>query len=114
MDELRIIPDHNMTAFLGDPPEKHMVFMSMNSISEITNTNGHVCLNGKVQGQPMVISEQIIRECLQFGGKDSDPAELDQELIQSTILRMRYEGSYPPTEKKLLHPYWIYLAHVVT
>ncbi|KAL8244122.1 hypothetical protein R6Q59_010380 [Mikania micrantha] len=27
---------------------------------------------------------------------------------------MGYEGLYPPTEKKLLHPYWRYLALVVT
>ncbi|KAL8215939.1 hypothetical protein R6Q57_022776 [Mikania cordata] len=27
---------------------------------------------------------------------------------------MGYEGLYPPTEKKFLHPYWRYLAHIVT
>ncbi|MFS7913759.1 hypothetical protein Hanom_Chr02g00145451 [Helianthus anomalus] len=25
---------------------------------------------------------------------------------------MSYKGSYPPTTKKLLHPYWRFLAHV--
>ncbi|MFS7963930.1 hypothetical protein Hanom_Chr08g00744141 [Helianthus anomalus] len=28
------------------------------------------------------------------------------------IERMNYEGSSPPTTKKLLHPYWRFLAHV--
>ncbi|MFS7967192.1 hypothetical protein Hanom_Chr09g00782931 [Helianthus anomalus] len=26
--------------------------------------------------------------------------------------RMSYEGTYPPTAKKLLHPYWRFLPHV--
>ncbi|KAL8223151.1 hypothetical protein R6Q57_020550 [Mikania cordata] len=49
-----------------------------------------------------------------FGDKDSDPVELDQELIQSTIFRMGDEGLYPAVEKKFLRSYWRYLAHIVT
>ncbi|KAL8255020.1 hypothetical protein R6Q59_033241 [Mikania micrantha] len=132
MAELSFVQDHNMSAYLGDPPEKHWMFKSMvdglilspiiytfiydfwNSISERTNANGYVILIGRVHGHPMIITEQIIRECLQFGDKDADPIELDQELIQSTIFRMGHEGLYPTTEKKLLHSYWRYLAHIVT
>ncbi|KAL8205676.1 hypothetical protein R6Q57_009227 [Mikania cordata] len=103
-----------MSAYLGDPPEKRWMFKSMNSIAENTDANGNTCLIGRVQWQFVIVTEQIIRECLQFEDKDSDPIELDQELIQSTIFRMRHEDLYPPTEKKLLHPYWRSLAHIVT
>ncbi|KAL8199669.1 hypothetical protein R6Q57_013237 [Mikania cordata] len=49
-----------------------------------------------------------------FGDKATYPVELDHELVQGTVYMMRHEGVYPPTEKKLLHPYWRYLVHVVT
>ncbi|KAL8216000.1 hypothetical protein R6Q57_022837 [Mikania cordata] len=111
--ELRFVANHNKTAYLGVPPEKHMMFKSMKSVTENNDANGHLCLTGKLKGQPVVITEHIIRECLQFGDKDS-AVELDHDLIHSIILRMGYEVLYPPTEKKLLHPYWRYLAHVVT
>ncbi|KAL8257479.1 hypothetical protein R6Q59_029520 [Mikania micrantha] len=142
MDELRFVSDHNVSPCLGDPPEKHLMYKSMvdglilssvnyvimehpliissfindflNSSSERTDSNGNVSLIGKVQGQLVIIIEQIIRECLQFGDRDTDPIDLDQELIQSTVFRMGHEGFYPPTKKKLLHPYWRYLAHIVT
>ncbi|KAL8202160.1 hypothetical protein R6Q57_011307 [Mikania cordata] len=49
-----------------------------------------------------------------FGDKATDPVELDHELVQRTVYKMGYEGLYPPTEKKLLHLYRRYLAHVIT
>ncbi|KAL8211304.1 hypothetical protein R6Q57_005741 [Mikania cordata] len=67
-----------MSAYLGDPPEKHLMDKSMR--------------------QHEIITEQIIRECLKFEDKDTDPIE----------------GLYPPTEKKLLHRYYRYLAHILT
>ncbi|KAL8233857.1 hypothetical protein R6Q59_019957 [Mikania micrantha] len=142
MDDLRFIPYHNMTAFLGDPAEKHSEFRSMvaglilspvnyaimehpsivkdfirgfwSTVEERTDANGTISIIGKVQGQPIVITEQILQECLQLGDKDSNPVELDQDLVNTTVYHMGHEGAYPPTEKKLLHPYWRYLAHVVT
>ncbi|KAL8204490.1 hypothetical protein R6Q57_010113 [Mikania cordata] len=65
----------------------------MNSVTEDTYANGHICLIGKVKGQPVVITEQIVRECLHFGDKESDPVEFDHELGQSTLLRMGYRDS---------------------
>ncbi|KAD4887972.1 hypothetical protein E3N88_20045 [Mikania micrantha] len=142
MVDLRFVPDHNMTAYLGDPPEKHYEFKSLieglilspvnyaimkdptivadfirgfwSSVEESIDDKGIVIIVGKIQGQPITITEQILRECLQFGDKESDPVELDQELVNRTVYQMGHEGAYPPTEKKLLHPYWRYLAHVVT
>ncbi|KAL8199677.1 hypothetical protein R6Q57_013245 [Mikania cordata] len=142
MANLRFVSDHNMTAFLGDPPEKHSEFRSMvdglilspvnyaimehpsivtdfirgfwSTIEEHTDSLGTLSIVGKVQGQPIVITEQILQECLQFGDKADNPVELDQELVNRTVYQIGHEGAYPPTEKKLLHPYWRYLAHVVT
>ncbi|KAD6796235.1 hypothetical protein E3N88_07131 [Mikania micrantha] len=133
MDDLRFVLDHNMSVYVGDPPKKHSMFKSLveglilspvnyaimehpeiiseyiqsfwNSITERTDANGTVSLIGKVQGQPIIITKQILRECLQFGDKETDPVELDQDLVQRTVYQMGHEGVYPPTEKKLLHSY---------
>ncbi|KAD7116835.1 hypothetical protein E3N88_04103 [Mikania micrantha] len=123
MDDLRFVPDHNMTAFLGDPPEKHSEFKSMvaglilspvnyaimehpsivtdfirgfwSTVEERTDANGTISIVGKVQGQPIVITEQILQECLQFGDKATDPVELDQELVNMTVYQMGHEGWNP-------------------
>ncbi|KAD6795596.1 hypothetical protein E3N88_06492 [Mikania micrantha] len=132
MADLRFVHDHNMTAFLGEPPAKHSEFKSMieglilspvnyaimeypqivtsfirdfwSSVEESIDADGNISIVGKIQGHPITISEQIIRDCLQFGDKESDPVELDQELVNKTVYQMGHEGAYPPTEKKLLHP----------
>ncbi|KAL8265785.1 hypothetical protein R6Q59_003129 [Mikania micrantha] len=49
-----------------------------------------------------------------FEDKATDPVELDHDLVHRTFYQMGHEGVYPPIEKKLLHPYWRYLAHIVT
>ncbi|KAD2393881.1 hypothetical protein E3N88_40858 [Mikania micrantha] len=112
MADLRFVHDHNMTAFLGEPPAKHSEFLE--HVEESIDADGNISIVGKIQGHSIIISEQIIRDCLQFGDKESDPVELDQDLVNRTVYQMGHEGAYPPTEKKLLHPYWRYLAHVVT
>ncbi|KAL8244166.1 hypothetical protein R6Q59_010424 [Mikania micrantha] len=142
MADLRFVSDHNMSAYLRDPPAKHSMFKSLvdglilslvnyaimehpdiiadyiqsfwSSISEHTDANGTISLIRNIQGQPIVITEQILRECLQFGDKATDPVELDHDLVNRIMYQMGHEGVYPPTEKKLLLPYWRYLAHVVT
>ncbi|KAL8199675.1 hypothetical protein R6Q57_013243 [Mikania cordata] len=130
-----------MSVYVEDPLEKHSMFRSLvegmilspvnyaimehpkiksefiqdfwNSITERTDTNRMISLIGKVQGQPIIITEQILRECLQFGDKATDPVELDHDLVQRTVYQMVHEGVYPPIEMKFLHPYWRYLAHIV-
>ncbi|KAL8205540.1 hypothetical protein R6Q57_009091 [Mikania cordata] len=142
MSQLRFIPDHNIVAFIGDPPAKHAMFQTMvhglnlspinyairedpricssfindfwNSVKEEKDLKGNKCLIGKVQDESIIISEEIIRQTLQFGDKATHPIEIDRQTIESALVRMGYEGSFPPTEKKLLHPYWRYLAHVLT
>ncbi|KAL8224110.1 hypothetical protein R6Q57_019585 [Mikania cordata] len=97
MADLRFAPDHNMTAYLGYPAERHPEFRAYGAWlqSELT---------------PMVLSAYWGS----FIVKPEDPVELDQGLVNRTIYHMGHEGAYPPTEKKLLHPYWRYLAHIGT
>ncbi|KAD1105208.1 hypothetical protein E3N88_43299 [Mikania micrantha] len=117
----------------GDPPAKHSEFKSMvdglilspikyaimeyppivtafvrsfwSTVEESTDVDGNVSIIGRIQDQPITITKQIVRECLQFGDKADDPVELNQELVNRTVYQMGHEGAYPPTEKKLLHPY---------
>ena len=91
MADLRFVHDHNMSAYLGDPPEKHSEFRSMveglilspvnyaimehplivtsfirdfwSTVEEHTDAHRVTSIVGKVQGQPITISEQVLREC---------------------------------------------------
>ncbi|MFS7929796.1 hypothetical protein Hanom_Chr04g00336641 [Helianthus anomalus] len=54
----------------------------------------------------------MIREVLLFGDAAEDPVEHEKEKVIKVLDKMSYEGSYLPTTKKLLHPYWRLLAHV--
>ncbi|KAJ0788963.1 hypothetical protein HanPI659440_Chr05g0198011 [Helianthus annuus] len=54
----------------------------------------------------------MIREVLLFGDAVDDPVEHEKEKVIKVLDKVSYEGSYPPTTKKLLHPYWRFLAHV--
>ncbi|KAD3336891.1 hypothetical protein E3N88_32410 [Mikania micrantha] len=119
MADLRFVPDHNMSAYLGDPPEKHSEFKSLvdgliispvnyaimehptivsdyiegfwSTVTDHTDSSGNVSIIGKIQGKPITITEQILRECLQFGDKDTDPVELDQDLVNRTVFQMGHE-----------------------
>ncbi|MFS7936488.1 hypothetical protein Hanom_Chr05g00416181 [Helianthus anomalus] len=51
-------------------------------------------------------------EVLLFGDPVDDPIKHSKEKIVPVLERMTYEGTYPPMTKKLLHPYWRFLAHV--
>ncbi|KAD4586040.1 hypothetical protein E3N88_23641 [Mikania micrantha] len=121
MADLRFVSDHNMSAYLGDPPEKHSKFKSMvdgpilspvnyaimehpivvsdfiegfwSTVTEHTDANGTVSIIGKIQGQFIIIREQILRDCLQFGDKATDPMELDQDLVNQPNARRRLAKS---------------------
>ncbi|KAL8265745.1 hypothetical protein R6Q59_003089 [Mikania micrantha] len=107
-----------MTAFLRDLAERHEMFKSI--------VHGLILspVNFAIMECPTIISSFIkdfwntVKEEKDangnFGNKALNPTELDDQLVEATLLRMGYKGLYPPTKKKLLHPYWRYLAHVVT
>ncbi|KAF5782870.1 hypothetical protein HanRHA438_Chr11g0514031 [Helianthus annuus] len=73
---------------------------------------GDNVIRSKIQDKEILITEQVIRELLLFGDAADDPVEHAKEKVMEVLGKMSYEGSYPPTTKKLLHPYWRFLAHV--
>ncbi|KAL8249575.1 hypothetical protein R6Q59_006443 [Mikania micrantha] len=59
-----------------------------------------------------VISETVIREVMGFTDKSTDPLSLEKGVIEGVLSEMGYEEVYPMLQKKLLIPYWRYIAHV--
>ena len=57
------------------------------------------------------MSQQTIQEVLQFGDQPGSPTEIHATQIREALERMGYEGTFPPTLKKLLPPYWRFLPH---
>nr|KAJ0228344.1 hypothetical protein LSAT_V11C100030670 [Lactuca sativa] len=64
-----------------------------------------------VKGTQVIIFEQIIQEVLKFGDASTLPIEYSVDRVKEVLEKMCYEGNYPPTIKKLLPPYWRFLAH---
>nr|KAJ0209035.1 hypothetical protein LSAT_V11C400186260 [Lactuca sativa] len=59
-----------------------------------------------VKGTQVTIFEQVIREVLEFGDASAFPIEYSADQVKEVLEKMCYEGTYPPTIKKLLPPYW--------
>ena len=74
--------------------------------------DGAVTVDAIIKGCKVVIDEQFIRETLLINDLPSFPTEIGIEDAQKNLKKMRYEGDSPPTVKKLLPPYWRFLAHV--
>ncbi|KAL8216035.1 hypothetical protein R6Q57_022872 [Mikania cordata] len=104
MVDLRFIPDHNMTAFDGNPPERHSEFKTL--------VDGLILspVNYAIMEHPTIVAD-FIRDFW-----NTVEERIDDEGTISIVgkVQMGHEGAYPHTEKKLLHPYWRYLAHIVT
>ncbi|KAL8260142.1 hypothetical protein R6Q59_028095 [Mikania micrantha] len=47
-----------------------------------------------------------------FTDKYTDPVSLENGMIEGVLSEMGYKGVYPMLQKKLLIPYWRYIAHV--
>lgn len=86
------------------------VLWDKDSINEI-GADGAGTLQSTVKGKKIIESEQIIREVLIFGDQPGFPSKISATLIREVLERMFYEGTFPPTFKKLLLPYWRFLAH---
>ncbi|KAL8256366.1 hypothetical protein R6Q59_031433 [Mikania micrantha] len=81
---------------------------------------GSVTINGQsgeieanVQGCKITVSEEIIRSTFLFGDHSDHPISYPNDVVVSVLIRKGYEGEYPLLVKKLLHPYWRLLAHMV-
>ena len=140
MANLKFADMHNLAIVLADPPVVHSDLRSMihrirecclasaitanpvvyhNLIREFWETTsmdmsdaGHFTIGATVQGREIVINESFIRETLLIDDQPNYPTEIGIEDTQIILRRMSYEGTSPPTLKKLLHPYWRFLAHV--
>ncbi|CAI9263666.1 unnamed protein product [Lactuca saligna] len=64
-----------------------------------------------IKGINIVISEQIIRDVLEFGDALKLPTKYPSSKVKEVLEKMCYEGTYPPTIKKQRPPYWRFLAH---
>ncbi|KAL8201885.1 hypothetical protein R6Q57_011032 [Mikania cordata] len=47
-----------------------------------------------------------------FTNKFTDPVSLEKGVIEDVLSEMGYKGVYPMLQKKLLIPYWRYIAHI--
>ena len=139
MAELKFSENHNIAAYLLDPPAAHQEFRAMihglkrcclayaftsnptifhylvkqfwNKASVSKWEDEEDTVESVIQGKKIVVSEQTIREVLQINDQPGFHAEISMEQTQEIIKRMGYEGVFPPTLKKLLPPYWRFLAH---
>lgn len=69
-------------------------------------------IEANVCGHWIIISEEIIRDVLQFGDSPDFPTFIAPSKIRKILAKMGYKGEYPTTKKKLLPPFWKLLFHV--
>ena len=72
-------------------------------------------IRSKVKGRPAVISEDDIRNLLQFGDQPNQPFMLDDRLVRGCFQRMRYQGDINQKQyiRAKLSVQWKYLLHVL-
>ena len=133
---LKFVETHNVAGYLSDPPAAHIDFLPMTTglrnccishalgatpvifkelIADFWTSAAHNrqtdCIEAVVKGEKVLVSEQIIREALQIRDRPEFPSEISTTKILEVLQRMSYEGSFPPTTKKLLPPFWRFLVH---
>ncbi|MFS7962124.1 hypothetical protein Hanom_Chr08g00722971 [Helianthus anomalus] len=100
----------NIACYLSDPPKGFETYKSM-IVGLNTCRLAHSLRENP--GTKVSVSEQDIREVLLFGDAADDPTKYSREKVMEVFVKMSYEGAVPPpTIKKLLHPYWRFLAHI--
>ncbi|CAI9302871.1 unnamed protein product [Lactuca saligna] len=65
-----------------------------------------------IEEKKIQVTESIIRESLQIEDRIEYPMEIDVHQTEEILEHMGYEGTFPPTIKKLLPQCWKLLAHV--
>ncbi|KAF5786373.1 hypothetical protein HanXRQr2_Chr10g0440171 [Helianthus annuus] len=140
--DLKFISTHNQAGYLAPPPEKHKkVYTSLmkglnscrivhalrenpviyeNLIQEFWKSVRIEVIEGKgvivadIQKKVVTVTEQMIREVLQFNDQETDSIELPTGTVEAILPRLSYKGKYPPLVKKFVHPYWRLLLHMFT
>ncbi|KAL7596831.1 hypothetical protein Lser_V15G29616 [Lactuca serriola] len=139
MANLKFADMYNLVIVLDDPPVAHSEFNSMiyrlrecclscaitvnpiicqNIVREFWQTTkmsevkGEMSIEAVVKGCRIKITEQYIRDTLLINDESNFPTEIGTDDIQRVLGQMGYEGIFPRTVKKILPPYWRFLAHV--
>lgn len=63
-----------------------------------------VSVDATVHGRKVYLTEQVIREVLKIDDQPGFPTEITMDQISEIVVRLDYEGVFPPTIKKLLPP----------
>ena len=136
--EPEFVSEHNMKAFLEDPPVGHELFKSLivglnnSPIVYAISCDPVVCrecitdfwktatlnkisnrIEATVRKQRVIITEKMIRDALHFGDQPSFPVSFSKDALMPHLLRMGYEGDKRKLMRKLFHPYWRMLIHVI-
>ncbi|KAJ0948958.1 hypothetical protein HanRHA438_Chr01g0033481 [Helianthus annuus] len=138
--DLKFIASHNQVAYLAPPPVKHkqlytslikglntcrivhalrdnpVVYESLIrdfwKTAKVEIVEGKGAMTAEIDGTKIIVTEQVIREALQFNDQETDPIELAAGAIEAILPRLSYEGRFPPLVKKFVHPYWRLLLHM--
>ncbi|KAM0044015.1 hypothetical protein Hdeb2414_s0010g00348201 [Helianthus debilis subsp. tardiflorus] len=140
--DLKFISTHNQAGFLAAPPAKHkrlytslikgfnscrlvhalrenpVVYESLiqdfwkTTSFDALGAEGKGALIAEIQKKTLTVTEQMIREVLQFNDQETDPIKLPAGTVEAILPRLSYEGKYPPLVKKFVHTYWCLLVHM--
>ncbi|CAI9271406.1 unnamed protein product [Lactuca saligna] len=140
MGDMEFAKAHNSAIFLEDPPAAHgdlkfivdglkksclvhcltttpainqSLFKDFcRNVDVKKNDRGEKFLETTIEDKKILVTESIIRESLQIEDRPEYLMEIDIHQIEKILEHMGYEGTFPPTIKKLLPPCWKLLAHV--
>ncbi|CAI9293704.1 unnamed protein product [Lactuca saligna] len=140
MGDMEFAKAHNSAIFLEDPPAAHSdlkfivdglkksclvhclttnpaIYQSLikdfwRNDDVKKNDRGENFLETTIEDNKILVTENIIRESLQIEDIPEYLMEIDVHQIEKILEHMGYEGTFPPTIKKLLPPCWMLLAHV--
>ncbi|KAL8243979.1 hypothetical protein R6Q59_010237 [Mikania micrantha] len=107
---------HNLALLMSPPPESQRLFASAIHGFNICRIFHALRMNSIIHENLIkefwLLAKTVIREAMAFTDKPTDPVSLLKEIIEGVLSEMGCEGVYPMLQKKLLIPYWRYIAHV--
>ncbi|MFS8024997.1 hypothetical protein Hanom_Chr16g01469861 [Helianthus anomalus] len=118
--ELKVISGHNQAGDLSIPPEKHKkMFNSLikglnhcrlvHALRENSVVYEDLIFGGSIeaviQKKKIIVTEQVIREVLLFGDRETDPINYSSEDVLAVLPSLSYKGTYPPLLKTSVHLY---------
>ncbi|CAI9300145.1 unnamed protein product [Lactuca saligna] len=110
MGDMEFAKAQNSSIFLEDPPAAHSDLKFIVDVKK--NDRGEKFLETTIEDKKILVIESIIRESLQIEERPEYLMEIEVQQIEKVLEHMGYEGTFPPTIKKLLPPCWKLLAHV--